>query len=239
MQADGRHPPARRGSARPRLRGGRTPRRLLGDRPRALGHGRRHAADHRGRRPRRHADGRASTRRAATSSPARRRCTRRCIDCLRPHVPASLREADPTAARAFPYPAADRSGTIPAALPTGRPDQSEPTCRSACSRRNPLANCTRPTPTNELHRTLDARALVLLGIGAIIGTGIFVLTGTAAANHAGPGAGPLVPDRGPRLRARRPLLRGVRRDDPGRRAARIRIPTRRSASSSPGSSAGT
>jgi APA family basic amino acid/polyamine antiporter len=27
---------------------------------------------------------------------------------------------------------------------------------------------------------------VLLGIGAIIGTGIFVLTGTAAANHAGP-----------------------------------------------------
>ena len=40
--------------------------------------------------------------------------------------------------------------------------------------------------SNELLRTLDARALVLLGIGAIIGTGIFVLTGTAAANHAGP-----------------------------------------------------
>jgi APA family basic amino acid/polyamine antiporter len=39
---------------------------------------------------------------------------------------------------------------------------------------------------NELRRTLDAKALVLLGIGAIIGTGIFVLTGTAAANHAGP-----------------------------------------------------
>ncbi len=39
---------------------------------------------------------------------------------------------------------------------------------------------------NELRRSLDARALVLLGIGAIIGTGIFVLTGTAAANHAGP-----------------------------------------------------
>jgi basic amino acid/polyamine antiporter, APA family len=39
---------------------------------------------------------------------------------------------------------------------------------------------------NELKRTLDARALVMLGIGAIIGTGIFVLTGTAAANHAGP-----------------------------------------------------
>src|SRR5512144_718976 len=40
--------------------------------------------------------------------------------------------------------------------------------------------------SNELVRTLDARALVLLGIGAIIGTGIFMLTGTAAANHAGP-----------------------------------------------------
>ena len=40
--------------------------------------------------------------------------------------------------------------------------------------------------SNELQRTLDGRALVLLGIGAIIGTGIFVLTGTAAANHAGP-----------------------------------------------------
>ena len=39
---------------------------------------------------------------------------------------------------------------------------------------------------NELNRTLSATALVLLGIGAIIGTGIFVLTGTAAANHAGP-----------------------------------------------------
>jgi amino acid permease len=33
---------------------------------------------------------------------------------------------------------------------------------------------------NELKRTLDARALVLLGIGAIIGIGIFVLIGTAA-----------------------------------------------------------
>lgn len=37
-----------------------------------------------------------------------------------------------------------------------------------------------------LARTLSARHLVLLGIGAIIGAGIFVLTGTAAAQHAGP-----------------------------------------------------
>jgi APA family basic amino acid/polyamine antiporter len=38
-----------------------------------------------------------------------------------------------------------------------------------------------------LKRTLTAFDLTLLGIGAIIGTGIFVLTGTAAANQAGPG----------------------------------------------------
>jgi APA family basic amino acid/polyamine antiporter len=37
-----------------------------------------------------------------------------------------------------------------------------------------------------LKRTLSAFDLTLLGIGAIIGTGIFVLTGTAAANQAGP-----------------------------------------------------
>ena len=37
-----------------------------------------------------------------------------------------------------------------------------------------------------LKRTLSATDLTMLGIGAIIGTGIFVLTGTAAANQAGP-----------------------------------------------------
>ena len=37
-----------------------------------------------------------------------------------------------------------------------------------------------------LKRALSAVDLTLLGIGAIIGTGIFVLTGTAAANQAGP-----------------------------------------------------
>src|SRR3989442_13812778 len=37
-----------------------------------------------------------------------------------------------------------------------------------------------------LKRSLTAWDLTMLGIGAIIGTGIFVLTGTAAANQAGP-----------------------------------------------------
>ncbi|SHF85225.1 amino acid permease [Dysgonomonas macrotermitis] len=38
-----------------------------------------------------------------------------------------------------------------------------------------------------LRRNLTAANLVTLGIGAIVGTGIFVITGTAAANYAGPG----------------------------------------------------
>lgn len=38
-----------------------------------------------------------------------------------------------------------------------------------------------------LKRTLSAMALISLGIGAIIGAGIFTLTGVAAAQHAGPG----------------------------------------------------
>jgi APA family basic amino acid/polyamine antiporter len=37
-----------------------------------------------------------------------------------------------------------------------------------------------------LRRVLTARHLVMLGIGGVIGAGIFVLTGQAAANHAGP-----------------------------------------------------
>jgi APA family basic amino acid/polyamine antiporter len=39
---------------------------------------------------------------------------------------------------------------------------------------------------NSLHQTLTAKDLTLLGIGAIIGAGIFVLTGIAAAKYAGP-----------------------------------------------------
>ncbi|HEY8548984.1 MAG TPA: amino acid permease [Vicinamibacterales bacterium] len=43
--------------------------------------------------------------------------------------------------------------------------------------------------TKALKRSLSAWDLTLLGIGAIIGTGIFVLTGTAAANQSGPAIG--------------------------------------------------
>ena len=40
--------------------------------------------------------------------------------------------------------------------------------------------------THSFKRVLNGFHLILLGIGSIIGTGIFVLTGTAAAGHAGP-----------------------------------------------------
>src|SRR5580692_12379133 len=43
------------------------------------------------------------------------------------------------------------------------------------------------TDHGELKRSLGALNLILLGIGCIIGTGIFVLTGHAAAEWAGPG----------------------------------------------------
>ncbi len=42
------------------------------------------------------------------------------------------------------------------------------------------------TPAAGLDRTLTAPGLVCIGLGATIGAGIFVLTGTAAAHYAGP-----------------------------------------------------
>lgn len=42
------------------------------------------------------------------------------------------------------------------------------------------------TGEHTLKKTLGARGLIALGIGAIIGAGLFSITGMAAANHAGP-----------------------------------------------------
>lgn len=42
-------------------------------------------------------------------------------------------------------------------------------------------------PEQGLARSLSAFSLVCIGVGATVGAGIFVLTGTAAANYAGPG----------------------------------------------------
>src|SRR5688500_12968549 len=43
-----------------------------------------------------------------------------------------------------------------------------------------------PDGSGELKRVLGPAQLVMLGVGAVIGTGIFVLTGQAAAANAGP-----------------------------------------------------
>jgi basic amino acid/polyamine antiporter, APA family len=53
--------------------------------------------------------------------------------------------------------------------------------------RKPVELIHAETEHGELKRSLGALNLVLLGIGCIIGTGIFVLTGHAAAEWAGPG----------------------------------------------------
>jgi len=52
--------------------------------------------------------------------------------------------------------------------------------------RKSVAQIQRETATSELKRTLGPWNLVFLGIGCIIGAGIFVRTGNAAALHAGP-----------------------------------------------------
>ena len=49
-----------------------------------------------------------------------------------------------------------------------------------------IADMIRGTKTHSLKKTLGSVDLILLGIGCIIGTGIFVLTGVAAAKYAGP-----------------------------------------------------
>ena len=53
-------------------------------------------------------------------------------------------------------------------------------------RTKPISELTGGGEQDGLKRVLTSWMLVALGVGAIIGTGIFVLTGTAAANHAGP-----------------------------------------------------
>src|SRR6186997_1432369 len=53
--------------------------------------------------------------------------------------------------------------------------------------RKSIAQVQEENEHQELKRTLGALHLVMLGIGCIIGTGIFVLLGRAAAVYAGPG----------------------------------------------------
>lgn len=52
--------------------------------------------------------------------------------------------------------------------------------------KKPIATIQSESQHSELKRTLSAANLTSLGVGAIIGAGIFVMTGQAAANYAGP-----------------------------------------------------
>jgi APA family basic amino acid/polyamine antiporter len=52
--------------------------------------------------------------------------------------------------------------------------------------RKPIAQIVASGESSRLVRSLGPASIAAIGIGAIIGAGIFVLTGTAAANYAGP-----------------------------------------------------
>src|SRR5262249_429327 len=70
----------------------------------------------------------------------------------------------------------------------GKRMNNSPTLTSQILRRKPAATLMREANAEGfgLKRALGALDLTLLGIGAIVGAGIFVLTGVAAARYAGP-----------------------------------------------------
>lgn len=59
--------------------------------------------------------------------------------------------------------------------------------KSNLFRKKPVGDLLHQAKDLQLKKTLGAFDLILLGVGAIVGTGIFILPGTVAANHAGPG----------------------------------------------------
>ncbi|TKI67414.1 amino acid permease [Lysinibacillus mangiferihumi] len=59
--------------------------------------------------------------------------------------------------------------------------------RNLLFRRKNIADLLKKEGTIQLKQSLGAFDLILLGVGAIVGTGIFILPGTVSATHAGPG----------------------------------------------------
>ncbi|MFJ7647819.1 APC family permease [Lysinibacillus sp. NPDC097279] len=59
--------------------------------------------------------------------------------------------------------------------------------RNLLFRRKNIKDLLKKDSTIQLKQSLGAFDLILLGVGAIVGTGIFILPGTVAATHAGPG----------------------------------------------------
>ena len=87
--------------------------------------------------------------------------------------------------------------------------------RAASSPRSPSTSSAQDAESEHgLKRSLTALDLVMLGIGAIIGTGIFVLTGTRGRRERRPGGRAVVHRGGHRVGVRRPLLRRDGLDDP-------------------------
>ncbi len=89
---------------------------------------------------------------------------------------------------------------------------SEPV--NALLRRKPIDEIEPRSKGSGLQRTLGLRQLTAIGVGGIIGAGIFSLAGAVANETAGPAVVHLVPHRGHRQRGGRVLLRRVRRADP-------------------------
>ena len=94
------------------------------------------------------------------------------------------------------------------------------------------------TQGTQLQRAVGVLDLTALGLGAIIGTGIFVIIGEAIGDVR-PGDHPLLRPRRRHVRVLRALLRRAGLVDPGLGQRLHVLATRRWASSSPGSSAGT
>jgi len=59
--------------------------------------------------------------------------------------------------------------------------------RNLLFRRKNIKDLLKKDSSIQLKQSLGAFDLILLGVGAIVGTGIFILPGTVAATHAGPG----------------------------------------------------
>ena len=90
-----------------------------------------------------------------------------------------------------------------------------PSLKAQLFHRKPIAMLLEDAAFHEggLKRALGALDLTALGIGAIIGAGIFVLTGVAAARLAGPSGNLILRGFGLRLCDGGTVLRGICRDD--------------------------
>src|SRR5437763_13730672 len=134
-----------------------------------------------------------STARRGTSSPAaprytqrswscsRRTCPRSCARPERPAFTASTRCETGRAHVARMLARFPRIACVESSRKIGGPMASQLLATKSIAELHE-----QESTGNQLRRALTATQLTLLGIGGVIGTGIFVLTGVAAANNAGP-----------------------------------------------------